>query len=139
MSLLTTAAQLFIQHIGTKGANVNITTVINALQTLLPTQAGDIDISALVSKFVGQTGSVNLASIATGLMSGQGGNIDIAKILSVLGQTQVSQFASDVGVDINTAATGLSKIIPELLSNGASTDLAAVAGSAAKNIFGKFL
>jgi uncharacterized protein YidB (DUF937 family) len=139
MSLLQTAAELFIKQVGgsTSGQSFDLGNVSQALQKLLPTNGGDLDIAALLQQFSGQGGQ--LASMASSLLSGNGGGIDIAQLIQVLGKPQVDAFAQDVGVDSNQAATGLAGILPQLLSGNGDTSklLTGLAGSAAKGMLGK--
>jgi len=138
MSLLKIAADLFISQLGAKGGGLNLETVTRALQTLLPTQGGDLDLAALVGKFTGQGG--DLASLATSWLSnGSNQSLDIGQIISALGKGKVDNFASDVGVDSNTAASGLAKILPELISKNSAggSVVGDLASSAAKNFLGK--
>lgn len=139
MSLLQTAAELFIKHVGgnASGQSFDVSTVSQALQRLLPTSGGDLDIAALLQQFSGQGGQ--LASLASSLLSGNGGNIDISQLIQVLGKPKVDSFAHDVGVDSEQAAGGLASILPQLVSGNADTSalLSGLAGSAAKGILGK--
>lgn len=141
MSLLKVAAELFISQLGSKGAGVNLNTVVNGLQTLLPTQGGDLDLGALIGKFTGQGGGGggDLAALASSFLgSGAGKSIDIQQVLAALGKSKVDNFAGQVGVDTNTAASGLAGMLPQLLSQGKDSGLLGnLAGSAAKGVLGK--
>lgn len=43
MSILDTAAQLFLDKIGAQGSDLSTSNVMSALQNLLPTDGGEID------------------------------------------------------------------------------------------------
>lgn len=60
MSLLTMAAQLFISKLGGSGAQLEEGGVVNALQQLLPTEGGELDLGALVTKFTSGGGLASL-------------------------------------------------------------------------------
>lgn len=136
MSLLKIAADLFISQLGAKGGNLNLETVIGALQQLLPTKGGEVDLSALISKFTGQGGG-DLASLASSFLGGAAANIDVSQIIGALGKSNVDEFAGNVGVDSNTAASGLASIIPQLLQQGKEGGLlGGLAGGAAKSLLG---
>lgn len=138
MSLLKVAADLFISQLGSKSSGLSLETVTGALQNLLPTQSGDLDLAALVGKFTGQGG--DLVTVATSWL-GDGSNkaININQIITALGQSKMDNFASEIGLDTNTAASGLADILPELInknSDGGSL-LGGLASSAAKSVLGK--
>lgn len=139
MSLLKIAAELFIKQLGNKGSGLNIATVVQALQGLLPTKGGELDMAALVGQLAGgQGGGGELAALAGSLLGKGGQGIDVQKVLAVLGESQVKQFADQVGVDGNAAATGLAGMLPKLLEQGQSGGLlGGLAGSAAKGALGK--
>lgn len=139
MSLLKIAADLFISQLGSRGTGLNLETVVGALQQLLPTQSGDLDLAALVGKFTGQGG--DLAALATSwLGNSTNKSLDINQLITALGQDKVDSFAGKVGVDTSTAASGLAGILPELINKNSDGGalLGGLAGSAAKSILGKF-
>lgn len=138
MSLLKIAADLFVAQLGNKGNGLNLTTVVSALQNLLPTQGGDLDLAALVGKFTGQGG--DMAALATSwLGNGANQSIGIEQLITALGKAKMDNFAGEVGVDTNTAASGLAGILPDLInrhSEGGSL-VGNIASSAAKSLLGK--
>lgn len=138
MNLTNMAAELFIKHVGGKGAELKLDTVIDAIKQLLPSQGGDLDIGALVQKFT--AGGDGLASLASSwLGSGGNGNLSAADLLKVLGQDKVSRFAGQVGVETGTAASGLSAVIPQLIDKASSGGklLEGLAGAGAASLLKK--
>lgn len=109
MNLLEMASSLFMKKVG---SNLDIGTVMPALSQLLPTSGGELDIGSLVGLFKSQ----GLASMASSWL-GDGANtgIDASQIMSALGQSKVSEFASKLGIGEQEAASGLSDMIPDLI------------------------
>lgn len=119
MNLANMAAEIFIKQLGSTGAALKLDTVIDGIKQLLPSKGGDIDIAALVQKFT--SGDGGLASLASSWL-GDGGNrsLSAGDLLKVLGEGNVSRFASQVGVETGTAASGLSDMIPQLIDKASS-------------------
>lgn len=136
MSLLTMAAQLFISKLGGSGAQLEEGGVVNALQQLLPTEGGELDLGALVAQFTSGGGLASLASSWLG--SGENAELSPSSILDVLGSGPVADFAGKLGLEPDTAADGLAQMIPDLIdSNSEGGALTGAAGEMAKGLLGK--
>jgi len=118
MNITEIASKLFLEKISGQGGNASLGAVQSALKNLLPTDGGDLNISALVSQFMGNGG---LASLAQSWL-GDGANMSLSadKIFEMFGQSKIGNFASEVGVDSHTAAKGLSDMIPDLIDKASS-------------------
>lgn len=113
MDLLQLAAQLFTKQLGGAGNNLNASAVQDALGSLLGGgKGGGIDLGAIVSQLDGG----GLASLAKSWL-GDGGNdaISPGQVLDIFGQSKVEGFASQLGLDKDTAASGLSGMLPDLV------------------------
>jgi len=96
-----------------------------------------LDIGALVSQFSSQGGG--LAALASSwLGDGENEALSASSLMSMLGENKISEFASSVGVDSDTAANGLSDMIPDLINQSSSggSVLKDVAGSLGKKFLG---
>lgn len=115
MDLLKTGAEMLIQKLG---ISANTDTVMSALSGLLGDGKGGIDIAGLAAKMMS---SGDLASMAKSWL-GDGANESMspAKLMSVLGEGKVADFAGKVGVDTDTAASGLSDVLPALVDKASS-------------------
>lgn len=139
MDLINIAAKLFLDKIGGNNGGADLTSVISALTKLLPTtDSGDINIESLVSNLMQSEGG--LASIASSWLSdGANNGISVDQLLSVLGASNVENFASEIGIDSQTASNGLTEMLPELIDKNSeggsiSSDLTA---SLARGVLGK--
>lgn len=115
MDLLQTGAQLLSEKLGLQ---LDPDTVASALSGLLGDGQGNIDLAGLASKMAssGELGSIVSSWLGDGANSG----ISADSILGLLGEGQVSDFASKLGTDTGTAATGLADVLPQLMDNASS-------------------
>lgn len=114
MDLMKIAAQMFIKNMGSEGAGMDTSNVMGALKGLLPTQGDDLDIGNLVKQFTGSGGG--LASMAASwLGNGSNDSFSIDQVLGLFGQNKVEEFSNKVGVSTQSAASGLSQMIPDLI------------------------
>ena len=115
MDLMKIATQLLMSKLSGGNSNLTETVVSAALSNLLPTNSGgDLDLGSLI----GQLNGGGLASLASSWL-GDGPNDAISgnQIADLFGQSKVSSFANDLGVDEATASNGLSDIIPSLIDS----------------------
>lgn len=143
MDLMKIATQLIMSQLGGGNSNMSEDVVSGALSKLMPTNSsGDLDLGGLL----GQLNGGGLASMAASwLGDGDNSPMDGNQITDLFGQSQVQNFAQDLGVDENSATSGLSNMIPSLIdgnSNGGSlldslggSDMI---GSLAKGALGSF-
>ena len=128
MNLMKIATQLFMDKLGAKGGGLNQGAVSAALGSLLGGSDGNIDLGSIISKLDGG----GLAAMAQSWL-GDGANSAISpqQILSLFGNAEVGKFASSLNLEQNTAADGLSQMLPELIDGQSSGGnlLDAVGGS----------
>ncbi|BBB28255.1 YidB family protein [Neptunomonas japonica] len=117
MDLLKIAADLFLNKLGTSADGVDSNQLTSALGSLLGGADGQIDLSDLISK----VSNGGLASLAQSWL-GDGANdgFSVEQVMSVLGQSQVSEFSSSLGLDEGAASNALSDMIPELIDQNSS-------------------
>lgn len=115
MDLIAMGAQLLSAKLG---SNVDKNTIASAFQSLLGNAEGKLDLAGLASRFASSGG----AAEALKSWLGDGTNVPISAqtILDVLGRGDVAACAGKVGTDTDTAASGLSEVIPQLLDKASS-------------------
>ncbi len=134
MSILETAASLFIRQLGSAdGGGLNPQSVVAALQKLLPTSGGELDLSRLVGMFSAQGGLAAIASSWLG--DGNNQSISASQILAVLGNDKVANFAAQLGLDTGKASEGLAGIVPDLIDKNSKGG--ALLGNLAGSVLGK--
>ena len=115
MDLTQIGAQLLSDKLGLQ---VNTDTITSALTNLLGDGQGNIDLAGLASKMAssGQLGSI----VSSWLGDGPNSSISADSILSLFGENQVSDFASKLGTDPASAASGLADVLPQMMDKGSS-------------------
>lgn len=139
MSALENVAQLLLKHLGRESSGASIASLLPALQNLLPTENGELDLGSLIESFTSNGSLVSLASSWLG--DGENSPISAEQIASVLGDDKISQFAGQLGIDASTVSDALSSIIPQIIDgnteggNLLDNPAASLAQSALKSLF----
>lgn len=139
MSALESVAQLLLKQLGGEGSALSVSSLLPALQNLLPTDNGDLDLGSLVKSFSSNGALMSLASSWLG--DGENSPISGEQITSLLGQDKLNQFAGQLGIDSSTASDALSNVLPEFIdgsSEGGSlldNPAASLVKGALKNLF----
>lgn len=118
MNITEIASKMFLEKISGQEGGASMDTIQSALKHLLPTDGGELNLSSLVSQFMGSGGLASLAQSWLG--DGQNMSLSADKIIDMFGESKVSNFANEVGVDTSTAASGLSDMIPDLIDKASS-------------------
>jgi len=116
MNIIETAATIFLDKIGGQG---DANSIVSALTGLLSASDGNIDIMGLIGKF--QSGGI-ASLIGSSLGGGDSGPISSEQLTDVFGETKITEFADNAGLNVNTAMDGLSGMIPELISKVSSDE-----------------
>lgn len=113
--LLNTAATLISERLG---LSIDGATIASAVQSLLGNADGELDLAGLASRFAASGGAAD--ALKSWLGDGDNAPISAQTVLDALGQSKVADFASEVGTDTDTAAAGLSDVLPKLLDQASS-------------------
>lgn len=115
MDILAMGAKLLSEKLG---VTIDPETMQSALSGLLGDGQGNLDLAGLASKMAT---SGDLGSVVSSWL-GDGGNSAISAdgIMSLLGESKVSEFAGKVGTDAGSAASGLADVLPQLMDNASS-------------------
>lgn len=115
MEILQLGAKLLSERLGLQ---LDQGTVASALSALLGDGQGNIDLAGLAAKM---TSSGDLGGIL-GSWLGDGANsaIPVDRILGLLGEGDVSEFASRLGTDTDSAAAGLADVLPQIMDSASS-------------------
>jgi uncharacterized protein YidB (DUF937 family) len=134
-------AEAFQSSVGQQVASsLPLENIMAALARLMPGAGDNIDLAGLI----GQMKSGGLADMAQSWL-GDGGNtgIDAGSLVSMLGSDKIGEFASQLGINQDTALEGLKGAVPEMVdkaSSGGTLDaLGGISGLAgmAGSLFGK--
>ena len=115
MDLMQLGTQLLSENLGLQ---VDANTVSSALSGLLGDGQGNVDFASLATKVAssGELGNV----LSSWLGDGANQAISPESILSLLGNSNVADFASKVGTDSTTAASGLADMLPQVMDKASS-------------------
>ncbi len=111
--------QLGAQLLGDKlGLQLDSDTIGSALSGLLGDGKGNIDLAGLAGKMAssGDLGGI----VSSWLGDGDNAPVSADSLMNILGENKVADFASKLGTDTGTAATGLADILPQLLDKASS-------------------
>ena len=100
------------------GSQTDGNALSNALSGLLGDGQGNIDLAGLAGKMAS---SGELGNILSSLL-GDGANSAITadSLTNLLGDSKISEFASQVGTDPQSAANGLADVLPQLMDKSSS-------------------
>jgi uncharacterized protein YidB (DUF937 family) len=115
MDIIALGTQLLSDKLG---VDVDSATISSALTSLLSNSEGQVDIAGLVSKFSG-SGDIGSA-LQSWLGDGANSGISADAIGQIFGNSQLSSFASQLGTNTETAASGLAEVIPQLIDKASS-------------------
>ena len=115
MDILQLGAQMLSERLGLQ---IDQNTVSSALSTLLGDGQGTIDLAGLVSRMAssGELGTI----VSSWLGDGANSAISADSILGLLGEREVSDFASKLGTDTGSAAAGLADVLPQMMDKASS-------------------
>lgn len=94
------------------GDQVNSNVLSGALTKLFVDETGTINITSLLSKFQ-SSGAAGL--LTSWLGSGENEKLSTEQVKDVFGGQKLVEFASETGLDFNTATSGLASVIPEII------------------------
>jgi uncharacterized protein YidB (DUF937 family) len=115
MDILKLGAQMLSEKLGLQ---IDSDTIVGALSGLLGDGSGNVDFAALAGKMAssGELGGI----VSSWLGDGDNSPISADSIMGLLGEGKLSEFASQLGTDSNTAATGLADVLPQMMDKASS-------------------
>lgn len=115
MDILQLGAQMLSQSLS---GQVDNDAAGSALSNLLGDGKGNIDLAGLASKMAssGELGNI----LNSWLGDGANDSISADRVLSLLGDAQVAEFAGKVGTDTESAARSLADVLPQIVDKSSS-------------------
>jgi uncharacterized protein YidB (DUF937 family) len=100
------------------GSQTDANSLSNALSGLLGDGQGNIDLAGLAGKMAssGELGNI----LNSWLGDGANSTITAENLTNLLGDSKISEFASQVGTDSQSAANGLADVLPQLMDKSSS-------------------
>ncbi len=115
MDVIQMGAQLLSEKLGLQ---LDSGSIENALYSLLGDGKGGVDLAGLASKMA-SSGELD-GIVSSWLGDGVNSAISAESIMGLLGDSKVSDFASSLGTDTGTAASGLADVLPQLMDKASS-------------------
>ena len=115
MDIAQIATQLLSDNLG---VDIDPATLSSSLSQLLGDGQGNIDLAGLASR-IGSSGELS-SVLSSWLGDGANSPISADSLMGILGESQVADFAANVGTDTGTAAAGLAEMIPQMMDKASS-------------------
>ena len=105
--------EMFQSKLGDQAEGMEESSITDALSGLLSNEEGSFDLGSLVSNAMSGDGIGSIMSSWLG--DGENEAIDAGGLTSLFGEDKISEFADKLGVDTDTALSGLSDVIPNMI------------------------
>ncbi|OQX73568.1 MAG: hypothetical protein B6D59_05290 [Campylobacteraceae bacterium 4484_4] len=104
--------QLFKERLGDQAGEMDDNSLMDALSGLLSNEEGGLDLSNIMSALTnGDLGSI----VSSWIGSGENAPIEGSQLSELLGSDQISAFAEKLGIDTDTALSGLTDALPNMI------------------------
>ena len=115
--IIQIGAQLFQSKLDKDGDGIDIGDIVSALTGLVSGDDGNVDMGSIMSSL----NAGGLASLAASWL-GDGDNEEIApeQVKDIFGGDKISEFASKLGLDEDSALSGLTSAIPAIMDKSSS-------------------
>ena len=115
--IIQIGAQLFQSKLDKDGDGLDIGDIASAISGLISNDDGNLDLGSLVSNL----NAGGLASLAASWL-GDGDNEEIAphQVKEIFGGDKISAFAEKLGLDENSALSGLANALPAIVDKSSS-------------------
>lgn len=141
MDLMKLGTQLVLSKLGGNTSESGIESALSSLLGGGGNSDGGLDLGSLVSGMMKNGGGLE-SIVGSWLGDGDNESVSGSQIKDILGSDKISEFASKLGVDDDSAADSLAEAVPQMVDKGSSGGslLDAVGGiSGALNLAKKLL
>ena len=97
------------------GEGVDSSTVTDALSGLFSNEEGGFDLSNILSSVTGDSEGGLASVVSSWVGGGENESIDGSQLSNLLGSDAISAFADKLGVDTDTALSGLTDALPNMV------------------------
>jgi uncharacterized protein YidB (DUF937 family) len=111
--IINMGTEMFQNKLGDQAEGIDSSSVTEALSGLLSNEEGSFDISSIISNAMSGDGIGSIVSSWLG--DGDNEEIDAGGLASLLGEEKISAFAEKLGIDTDTALSGLTDAIPNMM------------------------
>ena len=104
---------LFQSKLGDSATDMDQSSITDALSGLISNEEGGLDLSNILSSLTSGDGIGSIISSWMG--DGENDAVDGEQLTEILGSDKISEFADKLGVDTDTALSGLTDAIPNMI------------------------
>ncbi len=112
--IMKMGSELFQEKLGGSGANLDSNTITDALSGLMSNEDGGFDLGNILSSVTSSEGGVG-SIVSSWLGDGENEAVDATQLTEIFGGDKISAFAEKLGIDTDTALSGLSDAIPNII------------------------
>lgn len=113
MDLMQLGTQLLMNKLSSRGATTSEDGIVGALTSLLGGNDGNLDLGGLISKFMGDSDLSGI--VASWLGDGENEPIGADHVKKIFDSGTISDFATKLGLDENSAAETIAETLPEMV------------------------
>jgi uncharacterized protein YidB (DUF937 family) len=111
--IINMGTEMFQNKLADQAEGLDNSSITDALNGLLSNEEGSFDISSIASNAMSSEGIGSIVSSWLG--DGNNEEIDAGGLASLLGEDKISAFADKLGIDTDTALSGLTDAIPNMM------------------------
>ncbi len=113
--IVSMGTELFNNKLGDSAESIDNNVIQDALSGLLSNEEGGFDLSNIMSALSGDSEGGLASIVSSWIGSGDNEAIDGSTLTNLLGSDAISSFADKLGIDTDTALSGLSDALPNMV------------------------
>lgn len=108
-------SELFKDKLGEEASNLDQNTITDALSGLMSNKEGGFDLGNIISSVTSGEGGGVGSIVSSWLGDGENEVVDGSQLTDLFGSDKISAFAEKLGIDTDTALSGLSDAVPNIV------------------------
>ena len=113
--IVSMGTELFNDKLGASAEGIDNNVIQDALSGLLSNDEGGFDLSNIMSSLTGDSEGGLASVVSSWIGDGENEAVDGSQLSNLFGSDAISAFAEKLGVDTDTALSGLSDVIPNVV------------------------
>lgn len=113
--IMKMGTELFQDKLGDQAENLDTNSITDALSGLISNEEGGLDLGNIMSALTGDDEGGLGSIVSSWIGSGDNEAIDGSQLSNLLGSEQISSFAEKLGIDPDTALSGLTDALPNMV------------------------
>ena len=113
--IVSMGTELFNNKLGDTAEGIDNSVISDALSGLLSNEEGGLDLGNIMSALTGDSEGGLASIVSSWIGSGENEAIDGSTLTNLLGSDAISGFAEKLGIDTDTALSGLTDVLPNMI------------------------